>query len=340
MTRKVFPNSQVIHVWVQQSQSEGFSQNRNLWFRDATLYSYSTPIANFVEAPGGARVCLITSETYSVTTSGKHMPSAHDVSCAVFYVPFIGAEGGLSPRAHGRDIHTANIAALRDKYQKAIDRAKRRREFSSYEAEHLQDIARSIADYAAAFNIATAALDATLDVESIKTHIEERNARNNTPQAIARREREAAKRKEREERKAELARLRGAERVEAWLSGEPVSLDRRSEGTFGTDHGVSCYIRAKGEELQTSLGARVPLDHAIRAFRFVKACKERGEEWHRNGHSLRVGHFAVDKIDGGGNMTAGCHFIAWSEIERLARSLGVFEQAASSDALSPSNAAA
>src|SRR5690606_37725728 len=165
----------------------------------------------------------------------------------------IGAEGGRSPRAHGQDIHPANLAYLRDKYQRAIETAKRRREFNRYEGERLHDIARSIADYAGTFNLATAALDPTLDVESIKAHIEERNARNNTPQAIARREREAAKRKEREERKAELARLRGVERVEAWLSGEPVSLDRWSEGTFATDNGASCYIRAKGEELQTSL---------------------------------------------------------------------------------------
>jgi hypothetical protein len=71
----------------------------------------------------------------------------------------------------------------------------------------------------------------------------------------------------------------------------------------------------------------VPLEHAVRVFRFVKLCRERGEAWQRNGRSLRVGHFQVDSVDANGDFTAGCHFIAWPETEAAAIAAGVADLA-------------
>jgi hypothetical protein len=68
----------------------------------------------------------------------------------------------------------------------------------------------------------------------------------------------------------------------------------------------------------------VPLSHAIRVFQFVKLCRERNQEWTRNGKTLRVGHFQVDCIHRDGSFQAGCHFIAWPEIERVARKHDLF----------------
>lgn len=82
-------------------------------------------------------------------------------------------------------------------------------------------------------------------------------------------------------------------------------------------------------ELETTKGASVPLTHAVRAFRFLKLCKERGQGWHHNGHSLRVGHFQVDRIEPNGDFKAGCHDITWAEVERVAKELGVFDASAS-----------
>jgi len=80
-----------------------------------------------------------------------------------------------------------------------------------------------------------------------------------------------------------------------------------------------------GGDLQTSMGAAVPLVHAIRAFRFLKACKESGTGWTSNGRTVRVGHFQIDAIEPSGNFRAGCHTINWTETERLAMALGVFD---------------
>lgn len=124
-------------------------------------------------------------------------------------------------------------------------------------------------------------------------------------------EREAAERMERE---------RAAR--EAWLQGEGGRYGARFSDINGR-----ALLRVRGEELETSHGASVPLAHAVKAFPLIKLCRETGREWKRNGHTVRVGHFQIDAIDAQGNFKAGCHDIGWNEVERIARQLGVFETA-------------
>ena len=71
--------------------------------------------------------------------------------------------------------------------------------------------------------------------------------------------------------------------------------------------------------MQTTKGAEVPEEHAKKAAGIVKRCKETGTGYKRNGHSIHVGMFVIDEIDINGNVKAGCHFIEWSEIERIAK---------------------
>lgn len=77
-------------------------------------------------------------------------------------------------------------------------------------------------------------------------------------------------------------------------------------------------LRRKGDTLQTSRGAECPFKHAVIAFLKAQECRATGTEWHRNGQQIRVGVFQVDAIDAQGNMRAGCHSLAWEEMERLA----------------------
>jgi hypothetical protein len=75
--------------------------------------------------------------------------------------------------------------------------------------------------------------------------------------------------------------------------------------------------------LQTSRGARVPLDHAVKAFRVIKRLRDKGQTYERNGHTIHLGHFALDSIDNAGNVRAGCHTVEWEEIARVATLAGV-----------------
>lgn len=129
--------------------------------------------------------------------------------------------------------------------------------------------------------------------------------------------------------KAEAERLRKAteaEQAAAWIAGNAAMNGYRLSDPEG-----GALLRIVGDpaepdsaELETSHGARVPLSHAIKAFRFVKLVRARGEAWQRNGKQVRVGHYQLDRIDAAG-FDAGCHRINWPEIERVAILAGVFD---------------
>lgn len=117
---------------------------------------------------------------------------------------------------------------------------------------------------------------------------------------------------------------------EAWLKGENSGRYTRLSGPGG----VALVRRSSdGERLETSHGADVPWSHAVKAFRFIRLCVERGEAFHTNGRVVRVGHFRVDSIDAQGNMTAGCHRFAWADMKALAEREGVFALSPSAEAV-------
>jgi hypothetical protein len=143
---------------------------------------------------------------------------------------------------------------------------------------------------------------------------------------------------EQEERK-------NAEELAAWIAGggsKRPSFGYRLEKTYLRAVNVErdSAGAVTGGELQTSKGADVPLTHAIKAFRFLKLCRERGKGWTHNGHSIRVGHFTVDSIQPDGSFKAGCHNISWDEVARVTRELGVFDLAPADSALESTQHAA
>ncbi len=117
---------------------------------------------------------------------------------------------------------------------------------------------------------------------------------------------------------------------EAWLKGENSGRYTRLSGPNGT-----ALVRRSndGERLETSHGADVPWSHAVKAFRFIRLCVEKGEAFHTNGRVIRVGHFTVDYITADGDMKAGCHRFAWDAMRELAEREGVFELPPSSEAV-------
>lgn len=149
-------------------------------------------------------------------------------------------------------------------------------------------------------------------------------------------ERQEIERKAREiaEREAREAQARAD-----WLAGKIMD----PAPYFAKDNGAA-YIRAINVErdsagnitggiLETSRGAEVPLVAAIRAFRFIKLIRQRGETWHRNGARVPVGHFQIDSIQPSGDFVAGCHRFDWRDVESLAISLGVADLAPDDSAL-------
>lgn len=138
---------------------------------------------------------------------------------------------------------------------------------------------------------------------------------------------EAAKR---EERAAALAKAAAA--LAAWREGtgpRPGYLSDTEGGALLRATGVELDESGAivGGTLETSHGASVPLTHALRAFRFLKLCRDKGQAWQANGKTLPVGHFRIERVTAEGNFKAGCHVINWPEVAALAARLGVADLA-------------
>jgi hypothetical protein len=124
-------------------------------------------------------------------------------------------------------------------------------------------------------------------------------------------ERDAIWKREREERERQEA-LTLPDRIAKWRDGQRV---------YGSLSQVPCMLRIQDETVETSWGARVPIDHARRVLKLVRACRSTGRTYQRNGHTVHVGNYAVDSISEQGTLTAGCHVIEWQEIARIADDL-------------------
>jgi hypothetical protein len=94
------------------------------------------------------------------------------------------------------------------------------------------------------------------------------------------------------------------------------------EQTYDSRRPDSVFLRVNGDQIETSQGARVPLEHAPRLWRLVQACRATGRAYTANGHTEHAGPYAIDAVSAEGELRAGCHTIPYAELELLARSLG------------------
>lgn len=336
--KTVFSNDMTIHVWAQQNQEHGRSSHGNLRFINTALYSYSTPIANFIEHKN-TRFCLITNRTYSVTTSGKHMPSRSSVNCEVFYVKHIGVTGGQAPHwpmsyDDMPSVHKANIEDLSQRYHDIVDKLSRAKTHAESYARQLRNAKENAKRYIEVF-------DVNASLEGLFPDVNE-----DVLQATLKKSREASK------AKAEQTKLRNAQMAEqmqnavnGYIAGESVDLPwdwvykcspeqkakikvkqieywrkgliNRLEVTFND----TTLLRVAGDNIETSRGAEFPVKHGKLAFKVIKKMVEDKQEWHTNGHKLPLGHFQIDTITPEGDVKAGCHYVKYSEIELIAKQL-------------------
>lgn len=287
---------EVPHLWANQVQSHARNGRNTLWFRDGTIYSYGEhfPIATFVRNEKGEQAVLFTTRSYSITTA-QHVSS---VRCACNHISPVFHVALASNRWEGKQDPSEYVADYRtriDEKQNMVARARKaeKREYLYHSLTSLVDEANH---FAAFFSLADR-FEVLEDFDNLRASLAEVDK---------------AKRKAERERLAEVRRL-AEEKIARWKQGENVQLP------YSLD---TVYLRIEGEELVTSKGARVPVSHARRGLAIVQACRARGEGYKRNGHTIHLGHYAIDEITAEGNVKAGCHRVEWAEIERIAGELG------------------
>ena len=296
-TRHVYGHDMVAHLWAHQSQDSATTQNRTFYFIGDTIYSYGNhfPIARHVNG-----VVLFTTRGYSVTTAGhKGRVESACSHLRVFEVKDVRAD------------HKEHLADYRARIKDEIVKYRRARQNKPYIVEYVQRLVNEANEYAKHFGLKTrftAPTTETMLAECRK--IEEQNKAREVQRA-----RQEQKRQEERERQQREWEAQAELKRQQWVKGET--------DDYPDHYSAPICLRIKGDELQTSRGAIVPLDHAVKAFRVLKSLHDKGESYQRNGHTIHLGHFALDSLDNQGVVRAGCHTVEWAEIERVATLAGV-----------------
>jgi len=275
--KHVFKNhSEVCHIWAQQTQEEGRASR--IFFDGPSIFSYGRhfEMARFITP----EVVFITTRGYSVSTA-KHLKYVQTAVSheTVFTVPSF-------------DDHNENVKHYISLVYELAGKAARSRKNAEW---IIQDIDRNVR-----------ALESYLRIFEKNISDDSRGAAGATLKEIAGRDfsaiakRQAAAAKlEREKRAREIA-----ERLEKWKRGE----------YHGAIHDGPMALRLHDGEIQTSLGARVPIKEAVDLFLDIT-----------NGrpvHGRSIGRYTVTGFDGE-ILTVGCHRIPMTEMERMYRVLRI-----------------
>jgi len=310
--KHVFNNSMCAHVWAQQTQDHG--RSGNMHFQDTTLFSYHTPIVNIVKDAHGVTTALMTSHTYSPSSSQHSGEARRSFTGPIFYVPSLGASGGRDRNAFYVD-HKYNQRHLLEQYEKLKARLLRARIFYQTGVEYLDHCYTQATEYAKAFNLECNIPLAT-DAAEIDARIVRLKALENSPKRIAERTRKAENKRIAEERRFAEAKIRHADNLIAWLNGH----DNYLAYEVNHDDNGGALLRRKDENtVQTSMGAEVPYEHAVTLYRIAHFCRKQESDWLPSEVPMLIGHFTVNRIEKDGTLHIGCHKLNWPIIEAFAK---------------------
>jgi len=235
---------------------------------------------------------LFTTAHHPVTTSGHCSAVARAIppDVPVFRVPHLRNSWDDLPN------HNDNVESYVRRISELLGKAKRARINRDWHQREALGLRQQLQCYAAFFDLSNVAVPESGELDAlqswIRAHEEEERQR-----------REEAARLAEEDRRREQA-----EQIQRFYAGDP---------HVSYIPGISPMLRVVGEEVQTSLGVRFPASHARRGLAIINKVRTSGREYVRNGHTVHLGHYVIDRIEPDGTVHAGCHVVKWEEIERI-----------------------
>lgn len=290
--------TQVAHVWAQQTKERG--KAGNIFFEGATIYSYGHhfAMARFVPNKRGERAVLFTTRGYSNTTS-QHLSAVRQAIYGLGLPVFHVHDPSETPGPKAKADYKARSDSQFELALKARGRA-------VYHAGVAAEIAKEANEFSKFFGLRWKLPIPELSQEAKDKH---REAAKRAAAAVIRRE-------------GQRQRL-ALQALAFWESGAtslPEESPLRHARILPTD---PTYLRVHGDSVETSRGAKVPIEHAKWLWPLILRQQEKGEAYVRNGHTIHVGEFAIERIEANGDIKAGCHFIKFDQIQKIARDLGL-----------------
>ena len=314
--KTVYPTREVPHLWIHETQESARNAQGNVSFDGDTIYSYSQAIARIVHNRRKGKVVLFRDESFSVTTSGHQSNVRNSIpsDVPVFTVPSIGVSSTSyyykHPNVEDNVVdHKHNLKSYQNRIDSAVLAAKRAHKRS---ANRVRSAARTAVEgdaYAEFFNLKTRFHIPELPGMAEKVQQQQESNRIEAEQWEARDR--IFKRQLEEERERFIS-----EDLPAWRSGE------KNHIRFPWEFPVA--LRIVDDQVQSSQGASIPAEHAKKVVPIVRAIqKGTRPAYVTNGHTIHLGHYALNSITGDGTITVGCHVIPFSEVDYVGQQLGV-----------------
>jgi hypothetical protein len=296
-------NQMVAHNWANQTNSHG--KGSNFFYDGKSIYSYGYhfEVGRIVETEKGNEIVLLNNASYSVSTS-KHQGYARQACNHIesFSLP-LNKDARLP-------FTNYNFVAFFNHYGNiVIESSKKAMRSRKYGDLHLKDAVKAVDDWN--------------KLRSYFPSLCEGIKRLTLPSDIQVKKLNDKDKKERaKERKEKQARIERDEN--AWLNYDQnyVSrmarcLLRQRQVSYIPEQGCAPQSRLV-DEVETSHGARVPLQDAKLFFNAIKRFKDSPKACLDR---FKVGNFRLSNLTPNG-ANIGCHFIAWSEMERFATQMG------------------
>lgn len=305
--KTVFNNHECMHIFAQQTHDQGRTNNGNVFFTGDTIYSYGHhfPMAHFIDN----NTVLVNNDSYSVSTS-SHQSDLGGAIChhKRFFVSTEILKHFLYSQEFDKYFRGKLVDYALSESKDNINKASKRRKASLKD----QDLSSARDELQEAIDIFShfkkkPPVKLTKALELLNNDIDSVIASHKT--AIDKEKAVAVKKEKAKQAKLML-------NADKWRTN---TLEQ-GESIWGLK---DTLMRVNGDRVETSKNAHFPVTHAKVAFYKILDCVRTGTPWKTNGRTINLGNFKIDYIHENGDVKAGCHFVKYSEIERVAKELNL-----------------
>jgi hypothetical protein len=307
--KHVFRNNEIGHQFIHNSKEDVRNGNHTFYIENGVCYSYGAHFRIALRLTGVKKkeAIILNSRSYSSTTSQHQaiVRRAIPPDRVVFTVPNLdfGRSESQDEAEHQENLEWYIHRVVENTITSARARSSWKKEHHHKRAVELREQAFA---YAKLFGFKKPDIKPIPKLNS--ADMEKIRAR----EASADAKRAAKKRAEQQERIKQAGSL-----VDLWRQG-------------GAQHyllnAIPPILRIKGHLVETSHGASFPIIHAKRGLKLVQLIRSKGTDTIYTGDTKpRLGHYRIDRIEDNGTVHAGCHVVAWDEIDRVAEAIEEYQ---------------
>ena len=286
MKTKYSSNRELAHIWANNNDATVYKTANSMSCQFDRLYSYSTCIAEIV---GDS---VIFNNHYYSNTTAKHQglarQSIHGKNIISLDIPLRNLR---NLRFSQNDFNEVIVEPSHAKIGELLVKAERARLNGDFYKAQAFNISENLKAYAQLLEINYEPIDMG-EYKEIALQADK------------------ARKAQEKIRKAERIKEQ-AENLAKWKAGEDVRV-----------YFEITALRIKGDEIETSRGAKIPVEHAIRAYPILKRLHERDSSVDISAHSIKLGHYSVNRVEKN-DLIVGCHRIPFVEIYSIANQLNL-----------------